>query len=466
MSELPKKWDHEADVVIVGAGAAGLPAAIAVCSAGFKATVLESRRVCGGSLRMAAGATAFAGTEEEREAGVEDSPDLIYKDLVEVCGADPDIARAFADTQLDAYKILKEEGVKFPGLCFAPGHSVKRGLGWLEGGLAMKLVKALEGRARKEGAEILTAHRAGRLITDQRTGRVIGLNATAGKETKNFKAKKAVIIASGGFGQNKEIIGEYAPGMVNAVPVMPPSLLGDGLKMGLAVGAATKDIGIAVAPSWPVCADTHQNALWAINAGGIVVNVNGKRFHDESCRESFYGPITGAGMKQPGSVYWIIFPEKLKLDVGKSSKAHLDTLEKCKQYKANSAEELARSAGIDAKGLKETIDKYNRDIDTKGYDTVFGREHQYGNVGDLVKIVPPIVAVKCVTSLTSMKGGLKINGRCQVINQYGEVIPGLYAAGEVAGGLHTKTYLLAIMTSAAMTQGLIAARNAIEESTI
>ncbi len=195
-----------------------------------------------------------------------------------------------------------------------------------------------------------------------------------------------------------------------------------------------------------------------------MVNVNGKRFHDESCMESYYGPITGIGMQQPGGVYWMIFNDKIKEGVGKRSKAHLATLEKCKQYKANTIEELAKSAGIDAKGLKQTIDKYNSDIDSKGYDTVFGRKHQFGPEGSLVKITPPFFAVKCVTSTTSMKGGLKINARCQVLDQYGEVIPGLYAAGEVAGGLHTKTYLLGVMTSSAMTQGMIAGRNAVKEA--
>lgn len=142
----------------------------------------------------------------------------------------------------------------------------------------------------------------------------------------------------------------------------------------------------------------------------------------------------------------------------------IKSIEKCKQYKANTIEELAESAGIDAKGLKENVGKYNSDIDSMGYDTVFGRKFQFGEMRPVVKIdIPPFSAIKCITSITSMKGGLKINGRSQVLNQYDEAIPGLYAAGEMTGGLHTKTYMLGVMTSSCMTFGIIAGRNAVKE---
>ena len=115
-------------------------------------------------------------------------------------------------------------------------------------------------------------------------------------------------------------------------------------------------------------------------------------------------------------------------------------------------------------GLNKTISKYDSDVESKNYDTVFGRKYQCGSARPLIKINnPPLYAVKCVTSTTSMKGGLKINSKCQVLTNHGEVIPGLYAAGEVTGGLHTKTYLLAIMTSSAMTLGIISGQNAIKE---
>jgi len=462
--EVPKKWDNEADVIIIGGGTAGLPAGVTVAEAGLKATILESRPACGGSFSMVAGTMAFAGTDEEKAAGVDDSPEVLYQDEINLCGADPEIARAFADNQLDAYRMLKEEGIKFPGLVPHPAHSKNRCHGWLEG-VGPELVKAIEERAKRKGVEILLRHRSTKLITDPQTGKVIGVKVEVKDGTKYFKAKRAVIIASGGFGRNREMVAEYAPDMVDCVPKMPVGHMGDGLKMGLAVGAATKDIAHAVAPSWPVCADTHANALWVLWWGGIMVNAGGKRFHNESSAEAFYGPMTASGMRQPGAVYWVVFDDSMRKNVINDSEAHLATLDKCKQYKADTFEEVAKLAGIDPEGLKETIEKFNSDIGTVGYDTVFGRKIQFGGTErPLVKFeVTPFYAIKCVTSTTSMKGGLKINARCQVIDQFGEVIPGLYAAGEVAGGLHTKNYLLGVMSSSAMTQGIISGRNAVEE---
>ena len=196
-----------------------------------------------------------------------------------------------------------------------------------------------------------------------------------------------------------------------------------------------------------------------------MVNVDGKRFHDESCSEGFYGFMTGAGMRQPGGVYWVVYNDRIIEEMRKNAaKVQAKDIEKCKRYKANTIEELGKSAGIDAKGLRETVDKYNSDIDSEGYDIVFGRKFQFGLERPLVKIdTPPFYAIKCVTSTTSLKGGLKINTKCQVLNQYGEIISGLYAAGETTGGLHTKSYLLGVMSSGSFTQGIIAAKNAVKE---
>jgi flavocytochrome c len=470
LAEVPKKWDHESDVVIVGGGTAGLPAAIKVAEAGLKATVLETRPQCGGSLSMIVGGCVFAGTDEQKAEGSDDSPDLLYEDMVNNAGSDPKLARAYADNQLEAYRMLKAQGVvAFVNGAVGTGQSRRRGGVGPGVNPGPVVAKAFEDRARAKGAEILFKHRVQRLITDPKTGRVIGLKVSVGDEEKNFKAKRGVILATGGFGYNKEMVAEYAPHMVNCVPKMPVGHQGDGLKMALDLGAATKDIAIAVAGSWPVDIETHSRAIWALDWGGIMVNVHGKRFHDESSSEGFYGRMTEAGMRQPGGVYWVILDEKIRGNVGKRPgfndirTARVKDIERCKKYKADTVEELAKLAGVDAKGLKETIDKFNSDIDKVGYDTVFGRKFQIGHERPLEKFTPPFYAIKCVTSTTSMKGGLKINERCQVINNYGEPIPSLYASGEVTGGLYTKSYILGTMTSFSMAQGIVAGRNAAKE---
>ncbi len=466
--EVPRKWDHEADVIIVGGGTAGLPAAIKVAEAGLKATVLETSPACGGSLNMIVGGCSFAGTDEQKEAGIDDSPDILCEDMVNVCGADPELARAYADNQLEAYRMLKEQGIKWPGLHQAPGgHTRKRGFGYLQG-FSPKLTKAFENRARERGVEILFRHRATRLIINPQTGRVIGLKVSVKKEAKNFRAKRAVILTTGGFGHNRKMVTEYALQMADCLPRMPVSHQGDGLKMALDAGAATKDIGTAVLGSWPLCVETHSRAVWALDMGGITVNAHGRRFYNEFA-EGYYGAMTAAGMRQPGGVYWVVFDESILGSVGKHpdikgiNMFQVKDLEQCKKYKANTIEELANITGINAEGLKETIDKYNSDIDSVGYDTVFGRQGQVATPRTLVKLTPPFYAVKCITALTSMKGGIKINDRCQVLNNYDEIIPGLYAGGEVAGGLHPKSYMMGCMTATAMAQGIICGKNAAKE---
>ena len=189
ITEIPKNWDYESDVIIVGGGTAGLPAAIVIAEAGFKVTILETRGLCGGSLSMVVGGFAIAGTEEQKEAGIEDSANLLYEDMVRICDADPELARAFADNQIKAYKILKEEGIKWPGLNENPGHSKVRS--FIVSGLGKTMVQALENRARRVGVEILFRHRARRLINDPKTGRILGLLVSVDNDEKYFKANKA-----------------------------------------------------------------------------------------------------------------------------------------------------------------------------------------------------------------------------------------------------------------------------------
>lgn len=462
------RWDYETDVVIIGGGTAGLPAAIKVQEAGLKATVLEWRPQCGGSLGMIVGAVVFPVSDEQKAAGIEDdSAELLAKDL-EAVGAVPAIAKATAEAHLEAYDIFKQEGFKWPGVVTLPGHSRIRGMGPMLN-YGPLVVQCLENKARKVGAEILFRHRATRLIQDCDTKRVTGVVVEAGGKTLNFRAEKGVVICSGGFGRNKGMIREYAPHMVTCPPMMPISHTGDGLKMGLELGAATKDIGVAIAGSWPVCAETHSRCIWALDWGGVMVNVHGKRFFKESSEEGFYGRMTEAGMRQPGGVYWVVFDEWVLDHVGtpvyagitERNMAQFRDIDNCVKVKADTPEDLAKLAGVDVENFVATMARFNGDIEKHGYDTEFDRKYQFGESRAIRKLEPPFYAVKCVTSTTSFKGGLKVDADMRVIDNYDDPISGLYAAGEVAGGLWGKSYTLGVMTSGAMAQGVIAGKSAV-----
>jgi flavocytochrome c len=453
-----KKWDYEADIIVVGAGTAGLPAAIVAKEAGAKVVVLELMSYCAASLALINVGPAFAGTDKQKEQGVEDSPEQYYRDGVELAKGVPEIWRAFADNQLDTYYWCKKIGMEFGELFAPPAHTRKRGM-WAKGA---DMLRVLEKTAKGKGSEILFLHRAEKLITNPKTGRILGMKVRAkDKAEKSFKANRAVILTTGGFGRNREMVEEYGPEFDNWIPTMPPGHLGDGLKMALAIGAATKHLGRAVSGSFILDAVSKTGVIdFSGYAGGIYVNVNGQRFWDEATRTSFYGLLSEKGMQQPGGFFFSVFDDKAR------KKIRPGKLGKAKPYQGDTIEELAAKAGIDPKGLKETIDKYNSDIKSVGYDTVFDRRTLEGCDGIPVTIdMPPYYAVKCMGSTSSFKGGLKINNRCQVINQYDVIIPSLYAAGELTGGLWGAhgTYLPCTMVSAAMTFGRIAGKNAAAE---
>jgi fumarate reductase flavoprotein subunit len=458
--ELPNKWDHETDILIIGAGTGGMPAGCVAVDAKNKATILEMTTSCGGSGSLIMGGAAWAGTDLQKKAGIQDSPEALYKDGVEIAQGLPESWRVYADNQLDTYYWLTNEVGATPNrpeFLMSPGHRTRRNHYY--DGAATEA--AIEKYTRRKGVEILLEHRALRLFADTKTDRVYGCQVNAKGKVKNFKAKKAIILATGGFGRNKELLKEYGVRFANCIQLMAPGHMGDGLKMALELGAATKDIGHAVVASLPADTTTHADrALFCIFEGGVGVNVNGKRFYDESCPKGYYGQFSDAGMDQPGEVYWIVYDSEVR-----KKPVPAAMMPKHKEFTGNTFEELGKAAGIDPKGFNETMTKYNSDIESEGYDTVFGRKTLVSIDGKPIQLVkPPFYAVKCQTSITSFKGGLRVNSRCQVMNQYSEVIPSLYAAGEVAGGLFGKgVYLGSTNWPSAMTFGRVAAINACTE---
>lgn len=451
------KWDQEADVIVVGAGTAGLPAAMMAADAGARVVVLETMSYCASSLGLVQVGPAFAGTEVQQAEGIIDSAELFYRDGMEKAKGWPEMWRLFTDYQLDTYYWCKKLGLKFEELFVVPRHSAKRGF-FIN---AAEWLQILEKTTKEKGAEILFLHRAMRLIKDPWSGRIAGLKVQVKGKVENFRANRAVVLATGGFGHNREMVLEYGPDYAECAPIMPAGHLGDGLKMAMAEGADTRGIGSAVMPSFQVDAITKTgNMGFIVYMGGIFVNVHGNRFYDEATRNSWHGFLSKEAMKQPGGACWVVYDERIRRKVIPSKFGD------AKPVQADDIETLAEKAGIDPRGLKETLDRYNGDIDRAGYDTEFDRRTLVADEGSPVKInKPPFYAIKSVTSTTSFKGGLRVNTLLQVVNRYDEPIPGLFACGEVAGGLWGPkgTYLPCTGISSSLTFGRIAGRNAAAE---
>ncbi|MBN1177519.1 MAG: FAD-binding protein [Dehalococcoidales bacterium] len=451
-SKVPQKWDGEADVIVVGGGNTGIPAAITAHDKGAKVMVIEASGGMASSLAMIAGGTPFTGTDLQKAEGIKDSPDQLYEEAVKVSGGDPELWRALADRQAEVYDWLKSLGAKPEKVLLAPGHLVRRSIKFEGHGPA--LCKILQNALKKSGIDVRYKHRARKLVVDN--GRVIGVTAESDGKTYNFKARKAVIIATGGFCQNLDIVKEFGPHYADLVPTAPKTHQGDGLKMAMAIGAGTDGLGLAVCPSMPVGAETLQ----FVNAGlqgGITVDRWGKRFGNEATEE--LGTYT----------------EKHKICLDRDSTGlHITLCDEAirkmneppatkpreKIYQADTIKDLEKQLDIPEGNLQATVDEYNSDIEKYGYDKKYGRKLQgmyWPNVPVMKLDHPPFYAVKNKICLTSMKGGLKINAKCQVIDQFGDVIPGLYAAGEVSGGLERipHHYYTGRMTMQAFTQGRI-----------
>lgn len=456
---VPKKWDRTTDVIVVGAGNAGSPAAITAAEKGAKVLLLEAGAGHASSLAKVTGGHNFAGTDFQKGKGIDDSPQKMLDNVLEKTEGSPDLWRVFAYKQLEAYEWIKGLVGEPVAVMYAPPHNEMRlhrfkGMGpaWL---------KALRKELDEKGIEILFKQRVHRLILDPQTGSVIGIRSLHGTEAMNFRARKAVILATGGFLNNKELVKEFGPFAAGCIPAVPKTHRGDGLIMGLDVGAATANLSTAAAPSISICTTTKLTTqMWA--QGPIMVNRDCHRWASEA------GPPYNVTFKNlleqhPDGLHFIIYDNKIR------AAGAPDNYVRLKEFKADSIEGLAEAVSLDPRALMDTVHQYNSNIDQFGYDTVYGRRHWGGLAGKqpVPKIdSPPFYALKCQVSLTSAKGGLKINTKSQVIDLYGKPIPRLYAAGEITGGFFCKpnVYIPGTFTVLGIVFGRIAGENASLES--
>ena len=457
---LPGEWDVESDIIIIGGGTAGFCAAIEARKAGSGVVVLEQAPTPNGSLSVCAGNINFAGSPYQKERFIEDSPDNYYKDGLEGCKGDPAMWRKFMDNHLDTYDLIVGLGYKPIDIWLLPGHNITRSH-YFEGG-GPQLLKLLEKGAKENGADIRFKHRAVQLYVDMTNKRVVGVKAESGGKTVNFKANKAVIIASGGFGNNPKMVTEFR-GEEYAKRCLPTMKghTGEGIKMAMSIGVATSHIGTAAMPSIPMDAVTKIPDAITLHhtlCGSIFVNMQGKRYVDE-CLQIF--PYLGeASFAQEGEYVFTIYDSVIR------DMIHLINWDIFKEFQDDTIEGLATQLGIEPADLVAGIKEYNDDIDQNGYDTKFGKKLLLGphKIPPVKVEKPPFYGIKLMDCFTSYKGGLKTNTESQALDYNGNVVPGLYIAGECQGGLFAEgSYLCGTMICYSMTFGRIAGINAAAE---
>jgi fumarate reductase flavoprotein subunit len=453
-SELPSA----ADVVVVGCGAAGLSAAIEAADRGADVLVLESQPEPAGSTRLSAGYAVFCETEME-PGGAEE----LYADLLEAHHEDHDetLVRRYVEAAPRTYRRLVELGVDFARTFqFAHmhrpwAHEVQSAD--VHGGA--ELGRRLERAARQRGVRIVTAARARRLHWDH-AGRVDGVQVERGGALVDVAARAGVVLASGGFTRNRDLIANYGPpGAERILPITGAGSLGDGLKMAQARGADTAYIHAGVAPTGPADPKTGKGTM-VIYSGAVILNRDGRRFCDES---GLYNDISWAALKQPEALMFIVYDAAVR-------EAYLNSMlgRALSGYEERSADTLAgvvellrADGGLDAAAAVESLDRYNSNL-ADGRDPDFGRTHLVGVSGVAPPIAtPPFHGIITVPGTTHFNGGLKIDRDMRVIDVYGQAIPALFAAGEVTGGFHGRGYLSGTHVGMALVFGQIAGRSVV-----
>jgi fumarate reductase flavoprotein subunit len=426
------------DVLILGAGLAGLAAAVSAAQLGARVLILEKRDIIGGSTAMSSGLTAYSGTEEQLAMGIHDNLDSLKEDILATGQHknDPALVDVYCREQLDTYNWLRSLGVQFGHVHAASGQSVPRS----HSTDPSRMVETLLARALELGAVLLLDVRALELMV--RDGDVVGATVEIHGAMHEIEAG-SVVLATGGFSQNVELLERFAPHMVHAVRGGAPGSEGDGLLMGWRIGADFKDMpyvkgtyGIYPHP------DPRESGtgILAVYKGAIAINSHGDRYTNE---EKPYKELGDDCLHQPGHMTWQVFDETVmeKDDPSVeiywfSGRAATGLLEV-----AQTLDELAEKINVPADRLKASIEKYNAACRGEAPDE-FGRTRLSGNVGTPTPIdTPPYYAHLSTASVLATYCGLTIDTEAHVQNVYGEEIPGLFAAGEVTGGFHGAGYV-------------------------
>ena len=463
----------EADVVVVGAGGAGMTAAITAAGEGKSVVILESQSMVGGNSVRATGGmnagktvyqdenefgesagvektlktaaekyadnetiTALAKTVSEQWAAYQANP-TGYFDSVELMELDtmiggkgindPELVETLCANSADAIDWLDEHGITLHNVSSFGGASVKRihrpvNAEGKTVSVGSYMIPLLQENCDKAGVQTLLNTTATELLTDA-NGAVVGVKATGSTgETITVNAK-AVVLTTGGFGANLDMVVKYKPELKGFMTTNAPGIQGQGIEMAQAIGAATVDMDqIQIHPT--VEANTAALITEGLRGdGAVLINSEGKRFIDEVSTRDV---VSAAEIAQTGSYSWLVVDQAM----ADASSVIQGYIKKGYTVTGSTYEELGKAMGVDAAAFAETMEKWNGYVEAKN-DPDFGRT-SFANPLNTA----PYYAVKVTAGVHHTMGGLKINANTEVLNEKGEVIPGLFAAGEVTGGVH------------------------------
>jgi fumarate reductase flavoprotein subunit len=427
---LPAAGSYEVTipVVVIGAGAAGLSAALAAHEAGAEVLVLERDPVPRGSTALSAGLIPAAGTRWQREAGIADSPEAFAADIMAKAEGEPDPAEV--ETVTRAVGPALEWLADAHGLNFSvitdfryPGHSANRMHG-LPSRSGEELVDRLREAADTAGIDILCdAHVVA--LHAAPGGRIAGLTLRRPDGTEDRLGCGALVLACNGYGGNRALVRQHVPALADALYFGHPGNQGDALLWGEAIGAATRHLS-GHQGHGSVAHPAGILVTWAtITEGGVQVNAEGHRFSDES---HGYSEQAARVLAQTEGLAWTIFDARIA-GVAKQFEDFRQAEAAGAILGADTISALAAATRLPEEALAATLDEVAR-LKAEGARDAFGRDF-----AGVPQLAPPFRAVRVTGALFHTQGGLVVDAKARVTRPDGSAFPNLFAAGGAACGV-------------------------------
>ena len=446
----------EVQVLVVGAGACGLLAALSAAEAGAEVMVLERDAVPSGSTALSSGLIPAAGTRFQAAISVDDSPELLARDITGKNGgtADPAIVQAVAARAAEAIGFLAEaHGVPFSvveGFLY-PGHSVLRMHGTPQR-TGAELMGFLGAAADRAGLDIVTRAPVSRLFADT-DGRVLGVEIARPDGAADRIGCRALVLACNGYGGDSALVRRHIPQLADALYFGHPGNRGDALRWGTALGAAAADL--SGHQGHGSVAHPHGILItWALMMeGGFQVNAEGVRFSNE---HHGYSEQAEAVLRQPGGIAVDIYDSRLH-GIALQFEDYRNAVALGAVKSAGTIEDLARLFNLPAEALARTLAGVDALAHNGTVDT-FGRRFDPAR-----RLVPPYHGVRVTGALFHTQGGLVVDGDARVLRTNGAALPNLFAGGGAARGIsgpRAEGYLSGNGLLIAVTLGRIAGLSA------
>ena len=418
--------ERDVDLLILGAGACGLAAAIAGADAGLSVAVVEKTDRPGGNSALSTGSVPGSGTRFQRAAGIDDSPAQHFTDLMGVAGDSDDQAlmRRMAEVSAQTVEwLIDDAGAKMQLITAYKhiGHSVPR-LHAPASRRGADLVADLLDAVQARGIPLAVGNTARRLLVED--GRVVGAVLDTGDGAETEVRAGAVLLALNGFAANRDLVARFVPEIAGAPYFGAQGSTGEAVLWGQALGADVANMGAY--QGYAAVADPHGSILsWTtIEKGGILLGADARRFGDESLGYSGYARI----VQGQGANAWAVFDQRI-YDIAAQEEEFVELADHGGLRRADTVAEVVAGYGLDGAAAEATVAAYNAAATGQTPDP-FGRR-DFGRA----PLVGPFYACKVQPALFHTQGGLRIDGDARVLRADGSVIAGLYAGGGAAAGI-------------------------------